>query len=90
VTGEYEYIDVKFTPSQMQKYPYNIRVPIGLEARQNDGNIVDFLLHVIDGFVDKMEIYNMDLTEMKGDFNLDNLTYRIDEKVRLEESVIEN
>jgi len=90
IHGEYEYISIKFTPNSYERYPYNIRVPIGMEAKQLNGNIVDFLLHVINGFVDEMEIYNMDLTNINGNFNLDNVIYRIDEKVNLIEELNQN
>jgi hypothetical protein len=82
VCGEYAYISIKFIPNHCEKYPYNVRVPVGMEAKQPNGNIVDFLLHIVDGFVDELEIYNMDLTEISGDFWLDNIAYRVDEKVK--------
>jgi len=79
--GKCEYISVKFTPNSDVKYPYNVRVPIGMVAKQANKNIVDFLLHIVDGFVDEMEIYNMDLTEFCGNICIENVTYRIDEQV---------
>ena len=82
VCGEYEYISIKFKSNSCEIYPYSVRVPIGMIAKQPNGNIVDFLLHVINGFVDEMEIYNMDLTNIDGNFSIENVHYRIDEEVK--------
>ena len=82
VQGKHEYISVKFIANSFEKYPYGVRVPISMQAKQDDGNIVDFLLHVINGFVDEMEIYNMDLTEIYGDFSLDDIVHSVNKKVQ--------
>lgn len=85
VHGKHEYISIKFNPNKCEPYPYNIRVPISMQCRQFNGNIVDCLLHVINGFVNELEIYNMDLTDFDAGFSLDNLIYRIDEEIDLTE-----
>ena len=86
VYGEFEYISIKFIPNDSEQYPYRIRVPVNMVAMQPNGNIVDFLLHIIGGFVDELEIYNMDLTIMDGEFSIDNVAYRVDEEVAIQKT----
>ena len=81
--GKYEYLDVKFKPNKCEKYPYNIRVPIQICARQPNMNIVNILLHVVDGYVAILDINNMDLTDFNGEFSLDNVEYIVNEEVKL-------
>jgi hypothetical protein len=82
--GEYEYLDVKFKPNSCERYPYNVRVPIEILAKQSTQNVVNILLHVIDGYVALLDINNMDLTDFNGEISLDNVEYRVDEKVKLQ------
>ena len=80
--GEYEYLDIKFSPNKCERYPYKDRVPVQIGAEQQNGNLVNMLLHVIDGYVAILDINNMDLTDFNGEFSLDNVEYVVSEEVK--------
>lgn len=79
-----EYISIRLTTTSHARFPFEVRVPIGMEAKQKDGNIVDFLLHMVDGFIDELEIYSMDLSDINMDFSLEDISYRVQEKLRID------
>jgi|GEM_PF-1167327 len=83
VYGEYEYISVIFAPKTNERYPYRTRVPVTMDASQPNGNIVTFLLHVADGFINEMQIYNADGTDIDGNFDVSNVSYLFAEEIAL-------
>jgi len=80
--GEYEYLDIKFSPNKCEVYPYKVRVPVQIFAKQANNNCVNMLLHIIDGYVAMLDINNMDLTDFDGEFSLDNVEYSVSEIVK--------
>ena len=80
--GKYEYLDVKFNPNRCEKYPYKVTIPVQIFAKQQNINMVNILLHVIDGYVAIMDINNMDLSDFDGDFSLDSVEYSVNEIVK--------
>ena len=83
--GEYEYLDIKFSPNKCEVYPHKVRVPVQIFAKQANHNCVNMLLHIIDGYVAILDINNMDLTDFNGEFSLDNVEYSVNEEVKLKE-----
>lgn len=79
--GVHEYLDIKFKPNHCGKFPYDTRVPVELLARQPNNNVVNMLLHVIDGYVSILDINNLDLTDFDGEFSLSDIVHRVDEEV---------
>ena len=80
----YPYGSLKFSvKKKVKKYPYNVRVPIEMRAFQKSLSPVVFLLHVIDGIIDELEIFTADISELDV-FNIDfdNVEYVVDDEVR--------
>lgn len=79
---KYEYLDVKFQTEKCEKYPFDVRVPVELLAKQTNQNIVNILLHVIDGYASILDLNNLDFSDFDGEFSLDDLEYRINDEVK--------
>ena len=86
VTPIYEdgLISIKFTECEGDKYPHSVRVPVEMRAFQNDKAPIVFMLHVIGGYLNELEIFSADGAAISaGDIALDNLEYVIDPMVML-------
>jgi len=60
INGE-GFISIKFLINDdKEKFPFKVRVPLEMTASQQDRHPIMFLLHVLDGFVDEVEIYTAD------------------------------
>lgn len=58
---EYAFISIKFVLEDVaEKYPYRERVPVEMHAFQKESAPIVFLLHVIGGVVDELEIFPAD------------------------------
>lgn len=65
-----------------EKIPYRVRVPIEMLAYQtNDRPPVQLLLHVIDGYVSELEIFNAGGYEITDKFCLDNVNVIINSEL---------
>ena len=53
------------------------RVPVEAEAEDIDGITFHVLLHVVDGYVDELEVYREDGQSMKGPIQPDALRVRV-------------
>ncbi|MBF0786550.1 MULTISPECIES: hypothetical protein [unclassified Streptococcus] len=51
-------ISLKLQTTSNVVFPYEERVPAQMLVFQPDGDSVDFLLHVVDGFIDELEVYS--------------------------------
>lgn len=80
----YSYISINFyVENFIEKYPYEVRVPVEMRAFQKNSNPIVFLLHIIDGFVNELEVFTADLSKINGkDISLDNVEYEISSIVR--------
>lgn len=80
----YSYISIKFyVENFIKRYPYEVRVPVEMRAFQENSNPIVFLLHIIDGFVNELEVFTADLSKINGnDISLDNVQYEINSIVR--------
>ena len=78
----FSYLFIKFKVLEpCDKFPYNVRVPVEMRAYQ-EGPPVVFLLHVIDGIVNELEIFTADSSKI--DITLikfDTIQYEIDEEI---------
>lgn len=77
------YISLKVNVDKIiQQFPYQVRVPLEMRViGKNDIPIV-FLLHVIDGFVDEIEIFNADSSSISGDIQIDKKEVIVDEMLK--------
>ena len=76
------FISIKFSNFQGDKYPHSVRVPVEMRAFQEESAPIVFMLHVIEGYLDEVEIFSADGSTIIGDnISLDKLEYVIDPKV---------
>ena len=86
VIPKYEsgYISLIFPEKKGEKYPYPVRVPVEMRAFQMDKAPIVFLIHILDGYLDELEIFSADGAIINSDtIMLDNLEYVIDPRVSL-------
>lgn len=68
--------------SDAERFPYGVRVPVEMIARQKEGGPVDFLMHVVGGFVDELEVYKTDSSNIDPEtVELDQVEHYINEAV---------
>ena len=81
----YAYISIKFcVQSDCPRFEYNVRVPVEMVEWQRNSVPIIFLLHIVDGFLDELEVVMMDSTKIDiYDVQLNNLEFDIDEAVAL-------
>ena len=76
------FISIKFSNFQGDKYPHSVRVPVEMRAFQEESAPIVFMLHVIEGYLDELEIFSADGSTIIGDnISLDKLEYVIDPEV---------
>lgn len=58
----HEYISIKFhIDTDVPLFLYKTRTPVSMLAWQPNGTPIEFILHVIDGVIDELEVVRMDL-----------------------------
>lgn len=82
---EYDFISIKFViEGEVTPYPYHIRVPVEMRAYQKLTAPIVFLLHIINGVIEELEIFTADSTRIDvGCIELKKVEYEIDPKVSL-------
>lgn len=80
---EYSFISIKFKiEGKMEPYPYRVRVPVEMRAFQQSAAPIVFLLHVINGIIDELEIITADSTQIDAEnISLERVEYEIDQEV---------
>ncbi len=80
---EYAFISIKFKVGEdIEPYPYHVRVPVEMRAFQQSSAPIIFLLHIINGIIDELEIITADSTQIDADsIELENVEYGIDQEV---------
>lgn len=80
---EYSFLSLKFSfTKEVTPYPYPVRVPVEMHAFQQSSAPIVFLLHVISGYIDELEIFTSDLTRIDVDnIKLENVEYEIAEEL---------
>lgn len=81
-------VNLMFTVDKSKgKAPTPVRVPVEMHALQPGGAPVVFLLHVVNGYVNELEIYKADLSQLNADnISLDNVEYLLDDSVALDQN----
>jgi hypothetical protein len=78
------YMDVRFfiDRSGKERFPYKVRVPVEMSALQSDNVPIMFLLHVVDGFIDELEVYTADSSLFGENILLLNITHDVADIVK--------
>ena len=79
---EYAFISIKFeVEGEIEPYPYHVRVPVEMRAFQQSSAPILFLLHIVDGIIDELEILTADATQIDTDhIELERVEYEIDQE----------
>lgn len=82
---EYAFISIKFKiEGKTELYPYPVRVPVEVRALQQSSVPIVFLLHVINGVIDELEIITADSTQIDAEnISLQRVAYEIDQEVMM-------
>jgi hypothetical protein len=85
VKADYAFISIKFELSKiLREFPYKVRVPVEMRAYQENSVPIIFLLHVINGLIDELEVFTADLSRISSNsINLDRLEYDINVELRV-------
>ncbi len=83
---EYSFISLKFKiDGKVEPYPYQVRVPVEMRAFQKSAAPIVFLLHVVNGVIDELEIITADSAPIDvDDIQLENVEYVINPEVKKE------
>ena len=76
---EYDYISIKFkVEGEIEPYPYHVRVPVEMRAFQQSASPIVFLLHIVNGVIDELEIITADSKQIDADnIELERIEYQI-------------
>lgn len=79
----YSFISIKFKiEGEMELYPYRVRVPVEMRAFQQSSAPIVFLLHIINGVIDELEIVTADSTQIDANnIGLERVEYEINQEV---------
>lgn len=79
----YDYISLEFhVADNVTLYPYKVRVPIEMRAFQSSSEPIVFLLHLIDGKINELEIFTAGLSQINPDtIELDRVSYEINKEI---------
>ena len=87
---EYAFISLKFKiEGEVEPYPYSVRVPVEMIAFQNSTAPIVFLLHVVNGVIDELEIITADSTQIDADsIQLEKVEYEVNQEVVMKKWII--
>lgn len=72
------FISIKFfIIDDKENFPFKVRVPVEMTASQPDRNPIMFLLHVLDGIIDELEIYTADGSLIKEGISVLNVDHTV-------------
>ncbi|MCM1027355.1 MAG: hypothetical protein NC432_13045 [Roseburia sp.] len=82
---EYAFISLKFSVrGDIEPYPFPVRVPLEMRAFQQTAAPIIFLLHIVGGAINELEIVTADLTQINPDrIDLERVEYEIDQEVAI-------
>ncbi len=73
IKEEYAYISVEFVKKDnLESFPSDVRVPLEMRVFQEQAAPIVFLLHIINGYVNELEIITADSSQI----NISNLKYQ--------------
>ena len=80
---EYAFISMKFkVEGDIEPYPYRVRVPVEMRAFQQSSAPIIFLLHIVNGIIDELEILTADSAQIDTDnIELVRVEYEINQEV---------
>lgn len=79
----YDFISLKFKTEATEKYPYQVRVPVEMRSFQKNSAPIVFLLHIVNGFIDELEVITADSSKIdSATIILDEVEYVINEYVK--------
>ena len=84
VISEYghDFISLKFKIEGTEKYPYPVRVPVEMRVFTKNTAPIVFLLHIIDGFIDELEVITADSSRLDiATIEFENVEYVLNEKI---------
>ena len=83
---EYAFISIKFkVEGEIEPYPFHVRVPIEMRAFQQASAPIIFLLHIVGGVINELEIIAADSTQIKADnIELTRVEYEVNPEVIIE------
>ena len=87
----YAFISIKFNvEGEIETYPYHVRVPVEMRAFQKSTAPIVFLLHVINGIIDELEIFTADSTRIDADsIELEKVEYEVNQEVMMKSDIQE-
>lgn len=76
---EYAFISLEFkVEGDIEPYPYPVRVPVQMLAFQQSSAPIIFLLHIVNGIIDELEIVTVDLAQIDANnIELENVKHEI-------------
>ena len=78
-----DFISLKFKTEETEKYPYSVRVPVEMRAFQKNSAPIVFLLHVVNGFIDELELITADSSKIDmATIEVDKVEYAISEDIK--------
>ena len=80
---EYAFISIKFKiEGDVEPYPYRVRAPVEMRAFQQSSAPIIFLLHIVNGIIDELEIITADSAEINTDnIEVERVEYEINQEV---------
>ena len=80
---EYAFISIKFKiEGDIEPYPYHVRVPVEMRAFQQSSAPIIFLLHIVNGIIDELEIITADSAQINTDnIEVERVEYEINQEV---------
>ena len=76
-TEFYMALKFKVDNNKVQKIQTNIRVPVEMRVHRTGQVPIQFLLHIVQGYVSELEIFNADSSKIDMDINLENAKVEI-------------
>ena len=76
-TEFYMALKFKVENNKVQKIQTNIRVPVEMRVHRTGQVPIQFLLHIVQGYVSELEIFNADSSKIDMDINLENAKVEI-------------
>lgn len=83
--GIYEvgFISLKLViENEVQKFPYLIRVPVEIRVKRPNKAPTIFLLHIIEGIIDELEIFNADSSSL-DDIKIDDFEAVVNDNLKV-------
>jgi hypothetical protein len=66
-------------PSAQHRAEIKLRVPVEGLAKDADGGDINILLHVVDGFLNELEIVKLDGTPLESQINIDDVEVELNQ-----------